>query len=214
MSVKHPNGVGQITLPQNCAHLPHDDIPDLGPRGRSCVPGSSYRTTSVTDSGDLDYQQWIHYGLFPRLQRAALPGTRLSLSLGYWRPVRAQRRSNQTINDYVCRPYKNGTTTETCQVDEAGVFYVSIYGYANSWWGTDTEFALSVEYSLPGAVCGNNTQEGQEFCDGNTIDCATLDSSFIIGSASCICDDFIVDACNLSVAPSKHQLNNRKEPPN
>ena len=100
----------------------------------------------------------------------------LSLTLGD-SDLYVRKEEQPNLSDYECRPYKDGTTTETCQLDEraSSMFRSTVMPIAG---GAQTPNLRSVwstplpASNVPTPVCGNNTQEGQEVCDGNTIDCA------------------------------------------
>jgi hypothetical protein len=46
-------------------------------------------------------------------------------------------------------------------------------------------------------LCGNNTQDNDEVCDGDTVACSTIDASFISGNAECVstCDEYDTSQC-------------------
>jgi len=72
----------------------------------------------------------------------------------------------------------DGTVKECKDIDSS--LYISGDATCDS---SCTDFDKSNYILKP--VCGNNKKEGSEFCDGNQVDCSSLDSKFTSGKAFC-----------------------------
>lgn len=92
---------------------------------------------SVTESGTVGADQWVHYGPFDVADGAldaVLTGTGDA-------DLYVRQGAQPTAATYDCRPYV-ASSDEECSVDGPGEIYVSVQGYASS-----STFELTVSYT-------------------------------------------------------------------
>ncbi len=188
------------TVVADCTHLEPGGNGFFTCVDHSCVwtPGSTGSETFET-AAVVARDEWQHYGPFEVIVGGNITVIMTPANGDPDLYVREGRIPDEYA--YHCRPYSGGTTQETCNLDGAGSYYVSINGYG---WSSD--YQLTVTYTtedinpIPDPVCGDGAQEGLEACDSSMVDCVELDPGFDSGTASCndTCSGFDISDC---VAP-------------
>jgi hypothetical protein len=88
-------------------------------------------------SGTIDSGEWKHFGSFDAASLAA------SLTMDADVDLYVKQGAQPTSYDYDCRPYKSDSNSENCNFLQAGEYFVSINGYANS-----ASYELTVQYTV------------------------------------------------------------------
>jgi len=109
-------------------------------------PGEECPATmeTVTDSDTVAKDAWKHYGPF-----TATDGEFKALMTGSGdADLYVKKGSQPTSSNHDCRPYKSGSS-EVCNLNGSGEYYVSVNGYAAS-----SDFNLDITFSKAAEDCG------------------------------------------------------------
>ena len=128
--------------------------------GGSSSGGSSTASSEVTyttlTSGDLkngsaSYRSWTYYRIDSNgASNLAVAMTELSADVDLY--VRKNSLPTDPEQEYLCRPYEGGTTSETCNNISMGstdVMYIGVYGYENG--------SFKVKATTSGGSSNNNS---------------------------------------------------------
>lgn len=98
------------------------------------IPEELEEVTETFD-GTVEKSQWVHFGPF-----ASFEGIAVSMLGTGDADLYVKKGAQPTAKDFDCRPYKSGSN-ESCNLEGAGDFFVSVSGYAQT-----SDFDLTVVF--------------------------------------------------------------------
>lgn len=136
---------GTAQCASTCDHWLVDACESAGPQ-----------QVTETEAGSATAGQWHHYGPFTASSGDLVATLTMTADVDLY----VRRGAQPAAQEWDCRPYQGGATTESCSLAGPGVFYVSVQGYASS-----ASFDLTVTYWVGDAPPPTT----EEFTDTGTI---------------------------------------------